>query len=393
MSSLLLCRTFPPMVGGIERYVSDLFRRSELRVHAVAPAVQGAAAFDATLPFPVSRYPFNETHWGTGKRPLVPMGVAAARLIRKSAPRIVFSDQVQSGAVGVPIAALAHAAHVVFAYGMELTPRRLFRLKRWVFQQSSAVIAISRFTRDQLASVYDVPLERITLARPGVDLERFRPRPRMMSAAVGDDSLTILMVGRLAAGQPYKGYDRVIRLLARLRAEFPGLRLTVVGEGDDRVRLERLTRDLGLGERVTFLGAVSDAHLPCIYNEADLFVLASGAPETDSCWVEGYGIVYAEAAASGLPSVAYRLGGATDAVADGVTGVLTDPNEEALYAAVRQLLHDDAFRERLGRAAREHALRILGWDSAVQALRNLATRLTGAGPVNTLLPPTSQAGA
>ncbi len=379
MTQLVLCRTFPPMLGGIERYTCELFRRAGLDVHVVAPKVADSHDFDRDLPFTVSRYPLipmaHHRKW-----PLLSMAVWAAGLVTHGRPNVVYSDQVQSGAVGIPLSRLTGAPHVTFAYGLELSPKRLYRLKRAVFSGSAAVLAISRFARDAVIAVYGIQPELVVVAPPGVDTSRFVPRGKatVNRARIGlePDDLVLLTVGRLDPSQRYKGYDRLIRLVGHLYPQLAKLRLIVVGEGGDRGRLEAFARSEGVADRVTFTGRISDELLPEVYRLADLFVLASGEPETDPFCVEGYGIVLAEAAASGLPSVAYRVGGTGDVIQTGVTGVLTVPREETFCSAVRELLLDKERRENMGYAARQHAVKTLGWETAVRTLQELSSRLS-----------------
>ena len=380
MSQLLLCRTFPPTVGGIERYVSELFQKAHVDVHVLAPRVPNAIGFDKAFPHPVTRFPVIPL-WRRGKGPLLPMAAWAAALVARKRPRVVYSDQVQTGAVGVPLSRITGVPHVTFAYGIELTPSRLYRLKRRVFSSSAFILAISTFAKDALVSVYGIDPEMIALARPGVDTDRFAPdaggaaqRRRM---GLKSTDLVLLTVGRLDPSQRYKGYDRLIRLMRRLQPEFPQLRLLVVGDGDDRAWLKTLASEERVTSQVMFAGRVGEDELPNMYRVADLFVLPSGAPDTDPFCVEGYGIVFAEASASGVPSVAYRLGGTADAIVDGVTGVLTDATENAFCGAVRDLLSDRERRLKMGQAARQHALRALVWDAAVATLRRVSACLEG----------------
>lgn len=372
---LLLCRTFPPMIGGIERYVSELFERSPVEVEIVAPAHAGDADTDARLRHAVRRYPLPAL-LRQGKRPLLALAPVALAAALRRRPTIVCSDQIQTAAAGLPLARLLGVPHVVFAYGMELSPMRMRRFKQWALDGSEAVVSISRFTTGRLRELYGVSEDRIALVHPGVDVRRFQPGAGSERPAGAGPML--LTVGRLDASQPYKGYDRAIRAVAALAEEFPTMELAVAGRGDDQPRLEALAASLGVAARVRFLGFVPDADLPALYRDADVFVLPSGSPDAQALNVEGYGIVFAEAAASGTPSVAYRLGGVTDAVVDGETGFLTSPDEPAFQAALRRLLHDPALRARFGTAARTHAERRLAWQASVETFTRLITALSGA---------------
>ncbi len=154
---------------------------------------------------------------------------------------------------------------------------------------------------------------RIQIAPPGVDDAFFQQRTAADPAA-----LRLLTVSRLSRYTPRKNVDGVLRAVARLNGRVP-IRYTVVGDGDDRPRLEALAESLGIAERVRFTGRVDKAELLAAYTEADLFILASRAGDHD---VEGFGIVYMEASATGVPVLLSREGGAVDALVDGANGML-----------------------------------------------------------------------
>jgi len=138
----------------------------------------------------------------------------------------------------------------------------------------------------------------------------------------------LLTVGRMDAGQRYKGQDRVIAAIPYIVAQGHDVEYLVVGEGDDRARLEALARDVGASERVRFLGAIGLQDLIETYRMADLFVMPSTG--------EGFGIAFLEAMASGTPAVGRNIGGARDALADGELGTLVSDAE--LPAALARLL-------------------------------------------------------
>lgn len=183
----------------------------------------------------------------------------------------------------------------------------------------------SRQTAALIAERMAVAPAGITVVPPGVGADFFQPREERPQ---GDPRLRLLTVSRLSQYTRRKNVDGVCEALALL-PELP-LHYTVVGDGDDRPRLEARARELGVAERVAFRGALGRGELLEAYRRADLFVLASKASPKD---VEGFGIVYIEASASGVPVLCSREGGATDAVADGVNGILIDSSAPAAIAA------------------------------------------------------------
>jgi D-inositol-3-phosphate glycosyltransferase len=170
--------------------------------------------------------------------------------------------------------------------------------------------------------------------------------------------------------QPWKGLDTAIRALPAI----PGAVLAIAGDGEERARLEQLTAELGLGERVRFLGPLPRADLPRLYAAADLLLATSFASET-------FGIGPVEAQACGLPVVASRFGGFPEVVAEGRTGLLVPPRDpQALAAACRELLDDPARRLAMSAAAPGWAAQF-AWpavadrvEAAYQRVRTTKTR-------------------
>ena len=138
----------------------------------------------------------------------------------------------------------------------------------------------------------------------------------------------------------------------------------VAGEGPDRERLEALALRLGVADAVRFVGAIPNEELALWYSLGEVFVMPSRSEPPD---VEGFGIVFLEAAACERPVVAARAGGVPDAVADGISGLLVEPNdEEGLARALIELLSDPARRADLGRRARERVLAEFTWDRVAE---------------------------
>jgi phosphatidylinositol alpha-1,6-mannosyltransferase len=162
----------------------------------------------------------------------------------------------------------------------------------------------------------------------------------------------VLIVGRMAAGERYKGHDELLSVLPDLLAGRPGLRVVVAGDGDDRPRLERRARALGLPpDAVQFTGFASEATLAELYRRAAVFAMPSRG--------EGFGLVYLEAMRAGKPCVAARDSAAAEVVVDGTTGLLVDPADPAtLRDALARLLDEPQLAGRLGAAGRERYLSV-----------------------------------
>jgi glycosyltransferase involved in cell wall biosynthesis len=189
------------------------------------------------------------------------------------------------------------------------------------------VLAAGRYSARLFGGWSGVPLERCFVLPNCVDLDRFRPAPPEpgLVARYGlQDARVLLTVARLAPEERYKGIDEVIELMPRLLDRFPSLKYLVVGDGADRPRLAAKAKASGVGAHVVFAGWVADAEKVAHYNLADAFVMPSSG--------EGFGIVYIEAAACGVPVIGGAAGGAVEALLDGRLGRLVDRTDPAALA-------------------------------------------------------------
>jgi phosphatidylinositol alpha-1,6-mannosyltransferase len=214
-----------------------------------------------------------------------------------------------------------------------------------------------------------------------VDVERFRPIDAearcSVRAAFGLDPGRPLVLG-LSRLVPRKGFDVLIDAVALLQLP---VQLVIAGAGRDRRRLEERAARLGLAPRVRFLGRVPAEQLPDVYRAGDVFSMMC-RERWGGLEAEGFGIVFLEAAACGLPAVAGRSGGSHEAVVDGETGYVIDPGDVTTLAqALEELLVDPDRRDRLGAAARAFAV-ASSYDARVRLLAPLAAGdLGGLQPV------------
>jgi phosphatidylinositol alpha-1,6-mannosyltransferase len=278
---------------------------------------------------------------------------------------VVCSQPVFAGVAGLLLRKLFGVPYVVLGLGEEFTalrqdrsPFRIrLRLLRGVLRDAASIVCIAQNTRRLAGELYGVPESKLQVIVPSVDATEF---DEVLADAAGlarlrteitADGLMVLMVGRLA--EVHKGFDRAIEALPALLSSVPSAHLVIVGPGDP-APLAAVAARLGVADRVHFLGLVSRQRLLMLYGACDLFLLPGREVQGSA---EGFGIVFLEAALAGKPAVAGRVGGAREAVADGVTGTLVDGNAPAEIAgAAARLLTDPALARRLGGAARRRAL-------------------------------------
>jgi phosphatidylinositol alpha-1,6-mannosyltransferase len=277
--------------------------------------------------------------------------------------------------------------YVLFVHGTDLYNERrkcrqskIKRLAaRLLFGRAAAIIANSDHTAATMRGllgglrIHDPP--PTIVVHPGTDPDRFRPSSEGVGAAPGqdpDEGPVLLSLSRLVQR---KGIDTALEAVARLAPRFPHLIYVIGGSGPDRERLEGIVAELGIASRVRFLGDVQESALAPLYASADVFVqLSREDVENDS--VEGFGIVYCEAAASGVPSVAADSGGVSDAVRDAETGILVPPEDpEAAARAIGYLFENRAVRREMGRNGRRFVEEYYNWDRAAMEVWDISRRL------------------
>jgi phosphatidylinositol alpha-1,6-mannosyltransferase len=234
------------------------------------------------------------------------------------------------------------ARYLLYLWGLECW-RPLRGTRRAAVDGAAIRLACSRFTVEQLQR--HNPLARpVTVVPLALSDERPGGEPdRALLADLPDPFL--LIVGRMAPGERYKGHDDLLAALARLAGSHPALGLVIAGEGGDRARLEALAASLGVAARVRFTGFVSAATLAELYRRCAAFVMPSSG--------EGFGLVYLEAMREGKPCVARADSAAAEIVEDGVTGRLVAPGPGALAAAIDELFAAPQTARAMGAAGSE----------------------------------------
>lgn len=223
---------------------------------------------------------------------------------------------------------------VLVIYGIDAWQPTGRRLTDRLAGRADAVITISELTGQRFLAWTGLPRRRLHVLPNAVRPERYGvgDKPGNLLQRYGlAGSRVIMTMGRLSAAERYKGVDEVLELFPGLVAEQPALRYLIVGEGDDRDRLERKAAALGVGRHVVFAGRIPEAEKADHYRLADAFVMAGRG--------EGFGFVFLEAMACGVPVVASRLDGSQEAVRGGALGLLADPdNRQELKARILEAL-------------------------------------------------------
>ncbi|MBI3154316.1 MAG: glycosyltransferase family 4 protein [Burkholderiales bacterium] len=336
---------FPPDVGGVETYACEFACELARRGHEVTVFTIRHPAGEANLPG-IEVRPVLAQRRNLDREVLRAhradiwhaMNAGYAWLALEGLPTVVSVHGNDFLWPRVPMAQIGLQGMTLLWRFADLDPRWLQPLWAWrtrrlmarAMPRARRIVANSRYTEAEFLRRHPACAGRTTVAYVGVAGKFFEVQRERAPAGAPRRLLTVCRLS-----EPRKNVDVVLRALAGLAGEFD-FEYTVIGDGHRRGELEALARSLGLAGRVRFLGRVDDAALMRAYGQADLFVLtASVLPGSH----EGFGIVYLEAAASGLPSLAARQAGAAEAVAEGVSGMFVEqPDVDSVGAALRRFL-------------------------------------------------------
>ena len=387
---LLLTYDFPPLGGGIARWMAELAKRYPAGSLIVSTGQHGDASdIDAAFPNRVDRLGIPSRRLRTIQGLLL-WSRRVAVLARSTDAEFIWCGNIKPAAypakwtmerTGVPFGILLHGGDLLILQH-QIHQSAMKRTTAAALLRSAAVlVANSDWTRDRCLTVLseldiDMSPERVRVVPLGADPAFFRPGidTREVRSRYGlEGGRWLLSVARLAR---HKGIDTALQALARLRTRYRDLRYAVVGTGEEQEALEAEARELGVADRVRFLTDVPDLDLPALYNCAEIYLGVSRLMEQR---VEGFGISLAEASACGVPVIAGRSGGIPAAVRDGETGLLVDAERvDAVVEAVGRLLDDATLRAGLGAAGRRAVESHYNWDRVTADLVRIGREL-GAG--------------
>lgn len=374
----MLTIDYPPMGGGMARHCADVcaaLKRSDVSVTVIAPAapegreapaggipadrvrsVRPGRIFDHYILSALAFY-FRALGRCAADRPEMVLtntwsvaGVAAL-FIKKT--------------VGVPYAVFAHGLDIYSSIGPNGGVRVRWLMKA-VLDNACVVIANSSFTKALAGPVTDS--DKVKVLNPTVSPEVLAYMESVAPVSRPERQQEILTVGRLVES---KGHDVVIRSMPRVLEKFPDAVYRIVGSGPREAELRSLAAACGIAGRVIFEGEVDGERLAECYHNCDIFAMTSReVPSRGE--VEGFGIVFLEAAVFSKPSIGSRSGGIPDAIEDGVTGILVEPgNPDAVSVAAIKLLSDPGLAERMGRAGRQRAEKSFSPESFASKLNDI----------------------
>ncbi|MEU4316644.1 glycosyltransferase family 4 protein [Nocardia sp. NPDC024068] len=369
--TLLVTNDFPPRPGGIQSYLQALAGQlppDDLVVYAPRWRGDSHTRFDANQRFQVVRHPT------TLMLPTPAVARRARKVMRAEGCESVWFGAAAPLALLSPLLRRAGAERIVASthgheVGWSMLPAARQAL-RVIGEQTDIVTYVSKYTRGRFAAAFG-PNAALEYLPPGVDTDTFRPDPAARAElreryGLGDRP-TVLCLSRLV---PRKGQDVLLVAMRRIRERIPGAVLVIAGSGPYEDRLRGLAEALGVADDVVFTGRVPSAELAAHHTLADVFAMPARTRGA-GLDVEGLGIVYLEASATGVPVVAGNSGGAPETVLDGETGRVVDGRRaDHVAEAIADILADPDRAAAMGAAGRAWIERQWRWDT-------LGTRLRG----------------
>lgn len=382
---LVTTDAFLPHSGGSRVYYAELYKNLlDLypdHVTVLTKKVPGWQEFDAAQrrlgleirrrfrPLPNWRY----TQWPKALPALV--HTAAAAFERYDC--LHCGDLFPQALNGVLLRKLFGLPLIVFCHGDEISQidKRRYqpRVRDFIYRHADALIAANQFACDALLRIGADPL-RIHKLTPGINFELFHPKPKdttLVERYGLQGKQVLLTVARLV---PRKGHKVVLQALAEVVKVTPDVRYLIAGEGPEKDHLQRMVRELGLRQIVRFIGDVPHERICDFYNLCDVFVMINRLEAGGD--VESFGMVFTEANAVGKPVIGGKSGGTAEAVLDGSTGFLLEPDSpEQVANKLIALLHNENLRNRMGSAGLQRVRSEFDWKSRAHALRQITAEL------------------
>jgi len=393
--TFLLTDEFPPIQTGVARMMGEIARRyprGELLVSTgqhrdsqdtdarfTAAGATGAVIDRLPIPSRTLKSLPGLLFWSR----------RVATLARQHKPRFAWCDSIRPCAypakwaherVGVKYGVLVHGGDLLKELHAIHHSALARKTAKVLLGSAEAVVANSQWTREQAQKVLrelglDPLAEQVKLVPLGTDPEQFRPgldaREVRARYRLNGDSW-VITVARL---ETYKGIDMALKAVAECRRGGFAVNYLVVGAGKKKKTYQKLAEELDIAAAVRFVGNVPDADLPLLLNASNAYIGVSR--RADGTRVEGFGVALAEASACGLPVIAGQSGGLAEAVRDGETGLVVDPDDPvAVAAALKRLLEDQLLARRLGQGGRKAIETFYNWDRVIRDLRDIELQVS-----------------
>ena len=379
---LLLTELFPPFVGGSAVLYEGIYSRlSDKQIVVLTDVKQSAGPDKVRGNLWIERRDISSEYWGLLKLSAFKQHWRIASYVKELANK---RDTVVHCGRTLPEGLAAYMSrkrggprYACWAHGEDITLQvsASREMRMWtgkICHGAEAIFANSENTKNIVADT-GVPRDKIHVIYPGVDADEFRPEndgTTLRDKHAPNGEPFIVSIGRL---ERRKGFDLTLKAVAKLRQSIPNIRYALVGGGPDLDYLKNMANELDIDKNVDITGRLPFEDLPRYYAACDVFVHPNRIEGVD---VEGFGIVFLEAAATERPTIGGNTGGVPEAVAENETGLLVSGTDvDELADAIRRLLDSPQLREQMGRAGRKRVLERFTWDATAGSMRRLLNEL------------------
>jgi phosphatidyl-myo-inositol dimannoside synthase len=321
--------------GGIQSYVKDLFQAYLTLNNTKEETAEVFLLRDEVgceNPYETAKLKFHYLKTLPAWQGRIKLAIALLNCFLFRRPRHVYCGHIKLAPLIKLLCQPLKIPYTVFTYGKEVW-QTLPSQEQKALQQADSIWTISRYSRDRMVAANSIDIKKVAIVPCIVDGDRFKSgvKPPELLEKYGLNNAKVLMtVARLWSGDIYKGVDVTIRALPTVLKTFPDVKYLVIGRGDDLPRLEALTKELEVSDKVIFAGFVPTEELPPHYRVADAYIMPSQ---------EGFGIVYLEAMACGKPVLSGDADGSSDPLQDGLLGwQVPHRDAEALAIAIQEIL-------------------------------------------------------
>lgn len=351
--------------GGIQSYLKDIFRvYQEFNPTYRAEVLLLRDSPDCSNPFESESLKFH--YFKTFSSPLAKVNLALTllKLLWQKRPQHVFCGHINLAVMIKNFCQPLGIPYTVLTYGKEVW-KPLTIKERQALTSAAGIWTISRYSRDRLCAANNIDPNTVQILPCAIDGDKFTPggkQPELVEKYNLNNAKVLMTVTRLWSGDIYKGVDVTIRALPQIAEVFPEVKYLVIGRGDDQPRLAQLAQDLGVSDRIVFAGFVPTEQLIAHYRLADAYIMPSQ---------EGFGIVYLEAMACGVPVLSGDDDGSADPLQDGKLGwQVPHRDQDAVATACIEILQGKDQRCD-GKWLREQAIAIFGMDAFQQRLQEM----------------------
>jgi len=389
--SLAVFNTQPPHLyfGGVERRIMETAKRltSDIQTTVFSGTKKGfvrptvvdgvglVPCFSTDRLFPVDNWFFNHSVAGFADAINADVyeahavsGYAFQKALRRKGIKTPFIQTVHGVLADEYFQALRRGSMSMRERLANVLMYQLSKLEAESARNADVVVTVSRYSAEKLVQLYGVEKSKIRVVPNGVDPDKFKPAPNCepLKRQIGvEGKQVVLFVGRLI---PRKGLSYLIEAAQQIAKERINATFVIVGDGPLRGRLITEVERLGLLKNFLFLGDVSEAVLPAIYNCSDVFAFPSIQ--------EGLGIALLEAQATAKPVIAFNVSGVREAMVDKETGLLVDMESKKLAHGILRLLSDKPLRERMGQRGREFVSKYLSWKVCAMKMLDIYQEAT-----------------